>query len=471
MTNKIVTTAPNVLIIIVTWNKKQYVLDLLASLVTLGYPSYALDILVVDNASTDGTAKALAEVYSEVHLICNPENVGGTGGFNTGLKWAFEQPKDRYQYLWLLDNDVLVHSRALTELVALLEAKPNVAVAGSTMMQLDYPWRINEMGAFIDRKVGIGRLILHRHLEPVGAWQGRSVQELLTVDPDLSRHLMHCPPYMDVEYVAAASLLVRADVARKAGLWRDYFIHFDDVEWCLRIAEMGYRVVVSSQSLIWHLSAAAKVPTWVLYYDNRNVLDLLKNHGANARTLRRLRRYILKKAVYYHLIGKADLAQLHYEALADFQAGRFGKKDIQLECTYQPNEAVLKVLLEPTIKKILVSWTVNLHATRLQEVLVQARLSRPELSIEFLTLPGGVPLFQMPRADFVFMPKRFSRWKTYLRLRGRYDLVIQSDYQPSIGLSWLKANLLFVNDDGFCRHPPPRLGHLLKALWKFFRLR
>jgi len=49
------------------------------------------------------------------------------------------------------------------------------------------------------------------------------------IKADLSQHLMHCQPYyMDVEYVAAASLLVRAEVAKKAGLWRDYFIHFDD---------------------------------------------------------------------------------------------------------------------------------------------------------------------------------------------------------------------------------------------------
>jgi len=467
MTTRSVTTAPNVLIIIVTWNKKQYVLELLASLVTLDYPNYALDILVVDNASTDGTADAIAEAYPQVNFIYNEENVGGTGGFNTGLQWAFQQPKENYQYLWLLDNDVLVHSRALAELVALLEAKPDVAVAGSTMMQLDYPWQINEMGAFIDRK--LGHLILHRHLEPIGAWQGRSAQELLTVDSDLSKHLMHCQPYMDVEYVAAASLLVRADVAKEARLWRDYFIHFDDVEWCLRIAEMGYRIVVSAKSLIWHLSAAAKVPTWVLYYDNRNMLDLLKTHGANARTLRRLIRYIFKKAAYYHLIGKPDLARLHYEAVADFKAGRFGKKDIKLACTYQPNDAVLEVLLNPAIKKILVAWTVNLQATRLQEALVQAKLSRPELSMDFLTLPGGKPIFQMPCARFVFMSKNVFRWKRYWQLRGRYDLVIQSDYQPSIGLSWLKADLLFVNDEGFCRRPKPLFRNVLKAVWMFCR--
>ncbi len=55
---------------------------------------------------------------------------------------------------------------------------------------------------------------------------------------------------------------------------------------------------------------------------------LFRSHGADARNLQRLIRYILKKAVYYHLIGKPDLAQLHYEAIADFQAEKMGKKEI-----------------------------------------------------------------------------------------------------------------------------------------------
>ncbi|MCK5877102.1 MAG: glycosyltransferase family 2 protein, partial [Candidatus Marithrix sp.] len=304
----------NILIIIVTWNKKQYVLDLLNSITTLERSDYSIDILVVDNASEDGTAETIKNNYPQVNLICNPENIGGTGGFNTGLKWAFSN--DNYQYLWLLDNDVLVHKQALVELVNVLEANPDIAIAGSTMLQLDYPWRINEMGAFIDRVTG--KLILSRHLETVPSWQGSSAQDLLEKDGDLTKHLVHCQPYMDVEYVAAASLLINAKVAKQAGIWRDYFIHFDDVEWCLRIADMGYRVVVSAKSLIWHLSAIAKIPTWILYYDNRNVLDLLKNHGASPTDLKNLQRYILKKAVYYHIIGKPDLAQLHYDAVDDF---------------------------------------------------------------------------------------------------------------------------------------------------------
>lgn len=463
------TSTPQILIIIVTWNKKQYVLDLLASLARQDYPITAFDVLVIDNASTDGTAEAITTQFPQVKLLCNQENLGGTGGFNTGLQWAFAQPMVRYQYLWLLDNDVLVHRQALSELVTLLEAKPEAAVAGSTMMQLDYPWRINEMGAFLDRERGY--LILYRHLEPILSWQGVPMSDLLTTDPDLSKRLMHCRPFMDVDYVAAASLLVRANVAREAGLWRDYFIHYDDVEWCLRIGKMGYQVLVSAKSLIWHLSAAAKVPTWVLYYDNRNILDLLKTHGADVANLKQVTQLILKKAVYYHLIGKPDIAQLHHWAIEDFQMGRFGKRGLKLICQSQNNVQIRQVLLDPTIKRILIAFPVNVHATGIQEALVQAQLQRPELQIDWMPLPDGVKVYQVPRPHFLppFPISRWRRWLAYFRLRNCYDLVIQSDYQPLIGLSWLNAKLLFINDDSFCVRNPPQWRDVWHAGWKWLR--
>ena len=72
-------THPTVLIIIVTWNKKSYVVDLLNSIHQLTYPFDSLDIVVVDNASTDGTVDTLKNDFPGIHLIVNSENLGGTG--------------------------------------------------------------------------------------------------------------------------------------------------------------------------------------------------------------------------------------------------------------------------------------------------------------------------------------------------------------------------------------------------------
>lgn len=452
----------SILIIIVTWNKKDYVLQLLASLAGLDYPRDKLDVVVVDNASNDGTVEAIREQYPTINLICNPENIGGTGGFNTGLKWAFQQPEEKYDYLWLLDNDVLVHRQALNQLVSILDENPDIGVTGSTMMQLDYPWRINEMGAFFNRDNG--QLYLNRHFEEISSWRSVDVKELAAnKDLKLSKVLMHCRPVMDVDYVAAASLLIRAKLAKQVGIWRDFFIHFDDVEWCLRIGEMGWRVTVAADSIIWHLSAAAKIPTWVLYYDNRNVLITLEKHGANKKIIRSNIEFILKKAVYYALLGKPDLSQLHIDAINDFYADNLGKKNIQLTTNYRATRYIEEIFNNSAIKKILIG-AINLQATGIQSALMQVALKRPDLEIIFLAQPDGSRVYQLPRAHFLQLPiNRFKRYWQYWRLQNQYDAVFQSDYAPYPLLGWLGKQVVFINDDSFAINPRPKF----KDVWHF----
>ncbi len=457
-------SAAKILIIIVTWNKKEYVIDLLKSLSFLSFPEKQLDILVIDNASNDGTVEALKAEFKHIKLIQNAENIGGTGGFNTGLGWAFEQPESKYDFLWLLDNDVVVHKDALTELVTELEENPEVAIAGSTMMQLDFPWRINEMGAFVDR--GSGRLIFNRHHEEIPRWQGKPFKELLNDDADLSQQLMYCQSSMDVDYVAAASLLIRAPVAKKAGLWMDFFIHFDDVEWCLRIAKAGNRVVVSAKSLIWHVSAIAKVPSWVLYYDNRNVLYLLEKHSDET-AIKNTTRQILKKTLYYQLLGKNDLAELHLQALDDYKDRITGKKDIQLPYQFQPISEASSIFKDPDIKSIIIPWTIKLQATSLQLELISIMRKRPELKVFYIVPPpkSDYPSCQFPNSIPISVPT-FSllRYFKYYRLRNQFDLALQSDYQPILPLSWIANSNLFINDEVICLRPKPNLKKILEIL-------
>ncbi len=453
-------TLARILIIIVTWNKQHHVLALLASLRQIQADAHTTTV-VVDNASQDDTVALIKAQYPAVHLLCNRENLGGTGGFNTGLQWAFDHA-GQYDYCWLLDNDVVVHQNALQALLNILQQNHDIAVAGSTMMQLDYPWRINEMGAFVDKEGGL--LVLNRHLEKIPAWQGQSVDALLTTDADLSQKLLYCQPVMDVDYVAAASLLIRADVAQKIGLWRDYFIHFDDVEWCLRIRDAGHRVVVSAKSLIWHLSAAAKVPTGVLYYDNRNLLSLLSHHS-NPALVKNAQRRVLLKALYYALLGKPDLSHAHKMAIDDFRANRLGKKDLRLTTIYQPIQQLKQILADESIKTVLFSFAVNLQAANMQTALVQAMLQRPDLQVKFLTDAQGQSKRHIPQAQFVLLPaNRLKRLWFYWQHRNRYDMVVQWDYQPLLPLSWLGRHVLFVNNEGCCLADKPKVADVWRAL-------
>lgn len=467
------TATAKILSIIVTWNKKDYVINLLHSLTDINYPGELPDILVIDNASSDGTVAAIKQQFPGINIISNTENLGGTGGFNTGLAWAFEQPEGKYDYLWLLDNDVVVHKNALIELVNILDQNPDAAIAGSTMLQLDYPWQINEMGAFVDRERGT--LVLNRHFEQIISWRNKPIDELLKADADLTELLIHCRPCMDVDYVAAASLLIRAPIAKQAGLWMDFFIHFDDVEWCLRIAGMGHRILASAKSLIWHLSAAAKVPSWVLYYDNRNILYLLAKHS-NAGAIKRVTRWITKKALYYSLLGKQDLAQLHLDGISDFKNNITGKKNIQLTGETKSVSEIASIFTDPEIKRILISCTVNLQATKIQTELVKAMKQRPDLQLFYLYPPKQLsvyPSIQIPGAIplHISNSKLFRYW-SYFKLRLQFDLVFQSDYHPILPLSWIAKQNIFINDENYCLRPRPQLKEVLQmlpTLWRYYR--
>jgi hypothetical protein len=174
-------------------------------------------------------------------------------------------------------------------------------------------------------------------------------------------------------------------------------------------------------------------------------------------------RYVLKKAAYYALIGKDELAGLHVDAVDDFRAGRTGKRDIVLGLRYRGTTQVQALLQEPSIRRVLIPWTANLVATRLQEPLVRALKARPDLRIDCLLRPDDARRYQLPGARHVPVSRwRLLRWVQYLRWLRRYDLVLQSDYQPLLGLSWLGREILFINDEGIARLRAPHLAALLR---------
>lgn len=100
------------------------------------------DLYVVDNASSDGSAEAIREKYgSQVTVLVNAENLGGSGGFNTGLRKALEKG---YEYLYCLDNDVLVDENAMGELVEFLDTHPDSGMAGSRVYHMENPGVIQQ---------------------------------------------------------------------------------------------------------------------------------------------------------------------------------------------------------------------------------------------------------------------------------------------------------------------------------------
>jgi GT2 family glycosyltransferase len=234
--------------VVVTFNNKDLVLAQLNRLLTPSRENFR--VILVDNGSTDGTSDAVEADWGGntcLTLVRQEENRGGAGGFRRGMEEAL---KGQDNYFWLLDDDAAPREDALDELLGaadLIEG-PWGAI-GSLIAQEENPHLTTETGG------GIfwfrGKLTALNQNIPV---------------VDLDRD-----PFL-VGHAAAASLLTRRDVVEECGFFEDIFIHFDDVEWCYRIARRGFPVYSVPGSVVFHPFKKGACPSWIRYYDARNIL-------------------------------------------------------------------------------------------------------------------------------------------------------------------------------------------------------
>lgn len=243
---------PKVAIVIVNWNKKSYVRNLLNSLREINYDNH--EITVVDNASGDGSVEAIKEQFPNVNLIVNSNNLGGTGGFNTGIRYALE--KGGYKYIWLLDNDVEVEEKTLIELVKVLESDKKIGIAGSAMYDLSNRDKLIEIGNFINLSRGI-------------LWGNKRFALKEDIDKD----------FYFVDSVSGCSLCASTEAITNVGIWdENFFLYCDDVDWNIQFREKDYKIASVSKSRIWHLPWEFKIGFNTIYYANRNILYLMSKH-------------------------------------------------------------------------------------------------------------------------------------------------------------------------------------------------
>ena len=290
-----------VAIIILTWNKKEYVLTLLGCIKELDYKNY--DVIVVDNASEDGTVEALRKSYPDVHIIVNSENLGGTGGFNTGMKYALG--KDVYDYLWLLDNDVEVDTQALSKLVDVIESSKEIAIAGSAMYDLTDKDKLLELGYFIELE------------------KGRFINNV----PDESTE----QEYTIVDSVSSCSLCVSTQAISDVGIWDEsFFIYCDDVDWNIRFGQKGYKTASVPSSKIWHVPWLFKIGFTTAYYSNRNMMYLMSKHIPFPKRILSISYKELSLIILsFRLLKSGDSINsiIVLRALSDFFDKKFGKFD------------------------------------------------------------------------------------------------------------------------------------------------
>jgi hypothetical protein len=294
---------PKVTIVIVNWNRCNDLLRLLDSLKVLEYDNY--DLVVVDNASTDDSVERIEKISQKIDLLVNSENLGGTGGFNSGMRFAL----DRFdcKYIWLLDNDATVSPQALKELVSTMEDDPSVGIAGSRILNAKDPRYVVETGANYDWAAGTVRPV-HRNV--------------------LKESLGDSTP-VDVDYVAVCSALARTAALAQVGLMDErYFLFWDDMDWGLAFRDAGYRVVAVPGSEVFH-PAFTEYRSVVVdcFYGVRNQLltfSKYKHYDKSLVGMFQMLRRSAKGALLMLLSGRPG-GRLVLSGFIDYLRGRWGK--------------------------------------------------------------------------------------------------------------------------------------------------
>jgi GT2 family glycosyltransferase len=184
------------------------------------YP--ALEIVLVDNGSADGSGERLRETFSGITYLQTGENLGFTGGNNCGIERALAEGCD---YLLILNNDTVVDPGCVT---ALVEAARSV---GGKILFYDAPERIWFGGGDFSRTRALG---MHR-------LEGRP-------DPDPAEQGVR-----EVSFLTGCCMLIPAAVLREVGAFEeDFFIYVEDVDLSLRIAAAGYRLLYQPAARLYH---------------------------------------------------------------------------------------------------------------------------------------------------------------------------------------------------------------------------
>lgn len=214
--------------IIVSWNTRDLLADLLASLASSAFSPQA-EIIVIDNASIDGSPEMVAERFPQVTLIRNNENVGYARANNQGIARA------KGHYLLLLNSDVILPEGALDDLIHFMEENPDVGVCSPRLLTGEgqpqaYAFGQDPSLGYLLRR-GVNRLVLNRSLHDWGLTQ-----------------------VTDVDWVSGACMLLRRDALTGVdGLDESFFMYFEDVDLCRRIRRRGWRICYVPSLAVTHL--------------------------------------------------------------------------------------------------------------------------------------------------------------------------------------------------------------------------
>jgi N-acetylglucosaminyl-diphospho-decaprenol L-rhamnosyltransferase len=229
---------PHLSVIIVTYNSRDHIDGCLESLLE-HVPAIDHDIVVVDNASADGTAEAIRAKWSSVHVIDAGANLGFARANNLGMKRTFGS------LILLLNPDTIVSAGAIYRLIATLNARPDRAIVGPRLVNADGRAELS-FGAMLSPLAELRQKMLVRGHE-------RGFGPITAYVKWLTRHRR------EVDWVSGACMLVRRAAAEAVGLMDErYFMYAEDVDFCAAVRARGWKVLFTPAAEVVHLRGQSR---------------------------------------------------------------------------------------------------------------------------------------------------------------------------------------------------------------------
>ena len=293
---------PFVISVILNTNRRADTLECLESLFHNSYSNQA--VIVLDNHSTDGSVNAIREAYPQVQLIELDENLGYAGNNNVGIQAAMEQGAD---WVLVLNEDVILDADCLSKLVEIGESDSKIGIVGPLVYHHNEPMVIQSAGG-----------LLGQHWESIHVGKNELDQGQFTAP-------------RPVEWISGCAILVRRAAIEQAGMLdKNYFIYWEETEWCIRLGGAGWKIVNVPQAKVWHKGVQRNYqpkPSFT-YYGTRNHLLTLAKHKAPLRAWMFTWLQILRTLVSWSIKSKWRSRREHRDAMwkgiVDFLQHRWG---------------------------------------------------------------------------------------------------------------------------------------------------
>ena len=370
-------------VVILNWNTEVFLRKFLPGLVRSVEAVHGAEVVVADNASTDGSVQVVRELFPDVEILVFERNLGFTGGYNEAFR-LLEQSHPEMEYFLLINSDIEVGQGWLEPLVEWMDTHPECGACAPKL----HSWQQRDMFEYAGAAGGF----IDKYGYPF--CRGRVLK---TLERDMGQY----DSPAEVFWATGACLMVRSELwKRLGGLDSRFFAHMEEIDLCWRMKLEGYSVNVVPSSMVWHvgggtLPASSPMKLFLNYRNNLLMLsnNLSKHYAveeyregrgavqAAQRGIRRARRRIFERmvldgmsAIVYLLTFKWDYFKAVIRAHNDFRRLKTqanvtrlaeylpeGSKKAKLWGIY-PHWIVPRAILRPTtLPQSLRTWSTHHH--------------------------------------------------------------------------------------------------------------